>query len=276
MTGQPYLGRLAFGLRVPKVAVPGMDLAGVVEAVGADVMRFQPGDEVFGIGKGTYAEYARAPESKLALKPAGLGFEDAAALAISGSTALQAVRDHGQVQPGHRVLVIGASGGVGSYAVQLAKHAGAEVTGVCSTAKVELVRSLGADHVVDYTKQGISDAGERYDVILDIGGNTPLARLRQALDPAGTLVIVGGEGGGRWFGGIDRQLRATILSMFVGQRLGTFISRENQDDIEELAGLVAAGAITPAIERTYPLPEAAQAIRHVEAGRARGKVVVTI
>lgn len=276
MTGQPYLGRLAFGLRVPKVAVPGMDLAGVVEAIGADVMRFQPGDEVFGIGKGTYAEYARAPESKLALKPAGLGFEDAAALAISGSTALQAVRDHGRVQPGHRVLVIGASGGVGSYAVQLAKHAGAEVTGVCSTAKVELVRSFGADHVVDYTQQAITDAGERYDVILDIGGNTPLAHLRRALDKAGTLVIVGGEGGGRWFGGIDRQLRATILSMFVGQRLGTFISRENQDDLEELAGLVAAGAITPAIERTYPLPDAAQAIRHVEAGRARGKVVVTI
>jgi NADPH:quinone reductase-like Zn-dependent oxidoreductase len=226
MTGLPYPIRLAgYGLRAPKTPVPGMDVAGVVEAVGDDVTRFQPGDEVFGIGKGTFAEYARAPERKLAPKPASLSFERAAVVAISGSTALQAVRDHGKVRPGQKVLIIGASGGVGTYAVQIAKSFGAEVTGVSSTTKVDFVQSIGADHVIDYTREDFAAAGQRYDVILDIGGNASLSRLRQVLAPRGTLVITGGETGGRWLGGTDRQLRALLLSRFVDQKLGTFVSR---------------------------------------------------
>ena len=225
MTGMPYPIRLAgYGLRAPKTPVPGSDLAGVVEAAGSGVTRFRPGDEVFGIGKGTFAEYARAREDQLAPKPANLTFEQAAAVAISGVTALQAVRDHGRVRPGQEVLVIGASGGVGTFAVQLAKICGAEVTAVCSTTKMDLVRSLGADHVVDYTRDNFAAGEQRYDVILDIGGNATLSRLRRALTPRGTLVIVGGETGGRWLGGYDRQLRALLLSPFVGQPLGTFVS----------------------------------------------------
>jgi NADPH:quinone reductase-like Zn-dependent oxidoreductase len=180
------------------------------------------------------------------------------------------------VQPGQRVLVIGASGGVGTFAVQVAKALGAEVTGVCSTEKVDLVRSLGADHVIDYTQQDVTDGGERYDVILDIGGNTPLARLRRALAPKGSLVIAGGENGGRWLGGTDRQVRAMLLSPFVGQKLGTFISSENNRDMLVLKELVEAGKVTPAIDRTFPLSEVPSAIRHVSEGRARGKVVVTL
>src|SRR5829696_7736702 len=225
MTGLPYPIRLAgYGLRAPKNPVIGSDLAGVVEAVGKDVSRFRPGDEVFGIGKGSYAEYARAPEDKLAPKPANLTFEQAAVLAIMGSTALQALRDQGKVEPGQEVLIIGASGGVGTYAVQIAKAFGAEVTGVCSTAKVEMVRSIGADHVIDYTQEDFAEGEQRYDLILDIGGNSSLARLRRALTPEGTLVIVGGEGGGRWLGGTDRQIRALVLSPFVSQKLGTFVN----------------------------------------------------
>lgn len=276
MTGLPYLTRLAFGLRGPKTPVPGMDLAGVVETVGRDVTSLRPGDEVFGVGKGAFAELARAPERKLAPKPANVTFEQAAALAISGLTALHAVRDHGKVRPGQEVLVIGASGGVGTYAVQLAKHDGARVTGVCSTGKIELVRSLGADRVIDYTRDDYADDEHRYDVILDIGGNSSLARLRRALATGGTLVIVGGEGGGRWLGGLDRQVRASLLSPFVGQKLGTFVNRENRDDLLALKELVEAGHVTPVLDTTYPLSEAADAVRHVEQGRARGKVVVTV
>jgi NADPH:quinone reductase-like Zn-dependent oxidoreductase len=247
-----------------------------VEAVGTDVTRFRPGDEVFGVGKSTFAEFARAPESKLAPKPASLTFEQAAVVAISGSTALQAVRDHGRVKPGQRVLIIGASGGVGSYAVQIAKSFGAEVTGVSRTTKVDLVRSLGADHVVDYTRDDFADAELRYDVILDIGGNASLSRLRRALAPKGTLVITGGETGGRWLGGSDRQLRALVLSRFVDQKLGTFVSKENHEDLLVLTELIEAGKITPVIDRTYPLSEAPQAIRYLEQGHARGKVVITV
>lgn len=277
MTGLPYPIRLAgYGLRAPKTPVAGMDLAGVVEAVGKDVTRFQPGDEVFGIGKGTYAEYARAPENKLAPKPASLTFEQAAAVAISGLTALQGLRDHGHVQPGQKVLIIGASGGVGSYAVQLAKAFGAEVAAVCSTTKVDLVRSLGADHVIDYTHDDFADGVHSYDLILDTGGNASLSRLRRALTPKGTLVIVGAETGGRWLGGSDRQIRAMLLSLFVGQKLGTFINRENHEDMIVLAELIEAGKVTPAIDRTYSLSEAPKAIRYVEEGHARGKVVITI
>jgi len=277
MTGLPYPIRLAgYGLRAPKTPVPGMDMAGVVEAVGNDVTRFQPGDEVFGIGKGAFAEYARAPENKLAPKPANLTFEQAAVVAISGLPALQGLRDHGRVEPGQKVLIIGASGGVGTYAVQLAKAFGAEVTGVCSTTKVDMVRSLGADHVIDYTRDDFAEGEQRYDVILDIGGNPSLSRLRRALAPKGTLVIVGGETDGRWLGGTDRQIRALMLSPFLGQKLGTFISKENHEDMLVLKELIEAGKITPVIDRTYPLTEAPQAIQYLEQGHARGKVVITV
>ena len=277
MTGLPYPIRLAgYGVRAPKNGVPGMDVAGQVEAVGKDVTRFQPGDEVFGIGKGTFAEYARAPENKLAPKPANLTFEQAAVVAISGLTALQGLRDHGRVQPGQKVLIIGASGGVGTYAVQLAKAFGAQVTGVCSTTKVDMVRSLGADHVIDYTRDDFADRGQRYDLILDIGGNSSLARLRRVLTPRGKLVIVGGETGGRWLGGTDRQIRALLLSPFVSQKMGTFISRENHEDMLVLKELIEAGKVTPAIDRTYPLTEAPQAIEYLQQGHARGKVLITV
>src|SRR3954447_9814352 len=230
MAGLPYPIRLAgYGLRAPQNPVIGMDLAGVVEEIGKDVTRFRPGDEVFGIGKGSYIEYAPALEDKLAPKPANLTFEQAAAVAISGSTALQAVRDHGKVSQGQEVLIIGASGGVGTYAVQIARTLGAHVTGVCSIQKAEMVRSIGADRVIDYTKEDFAKGEGRYDAILDIGGNASLARLRRALTPEGTLVIVGGEGGGRWLGGTDRQLRATMLSPFVSQKLGTFINKESRE-----------------------------------------------
>ena len=277
MTGMPYPIRLAgYGLRAPKNPVLGADLAGVVDAVGADVTRFQRGDEVFGIGQGTYAEYARAPENKLAPKPANLTFEQAAAVAISGLTALQGLRDQGKVQPGQQVLITGASGGVGTYAVQLAKAFGAEVAAVCSTAKVDLVRSLGADHVIDYTHEDFAASERRYDVIIDIGGNPSLSRLRRALAPKGTLVISGGETDGRWLGGADRQLRALLLSRFVDQKLTTFISSENHEDMIILKDLIESGKITPVIDRTYPLSEAPEAIRYLERGNARGKVVITL
>jgi NADPH:quinone reductase-like Zn-dependent oxidoreductase len=277
MTGLAYPIRLAgFGLRAPKNPVIGMDLAGVVEAVGKDVSRFRPGDEVFGIGKGAYAEYAPALGAKLAPKPENLTFEQAAVLAISGSTALQAVRDHGKVRQGQKVLIIGSSGGVGTYAVQIAKTFGAHVTGVCSTKKAQMVRSIGADRVIDYKREDFAEGENRYDVILDTGGNSSLARLRRALTPKGTLVIVGGEGGGRWLGGTDRQLRATILSRFVDQKLGTFVARQNRKDLILLKKLIESGKLTPVIDRTYPLAEAPEAIRYLAEGHAQGRVVVTV
>jgi NADPH:quinone reductase-like Zn-dependent oxidoreductase len=277
MAGLPYPIRLAgFGFRAPNNPVIGSDMAGVVETVGKDVSRFQPGDEVFGIGKGSYAEYVGAPEDKLAPKPANLTFEQAAVLAIMGSTALQALRDHGKVRPGQEVLIIGASGGVGTYAVQIAKAFGAHVTGVCSTTKVEMVRSIGADHVIDYTREDFAEGERRYELILDIGGNSSLSRLRRVLTPKGTLVIVGGEGGGRWLGGTDRQIRAMMLSPFVGQKLGTFVNKENHEDLLVLKELIESGRITPVIDRTYPLSEVPEAIRYLEEGHARGKVVITV
>ena len=277
MTGLPYPIRLAgYGLRAPKNPVIGSDVAGVVEAVGKNVTRFQPGDEVFGIGKGSYAEYVCAREDKLAPKPANLTFEQAAVVAISGSAALQGLRDHGRVEPEQKVLVIGASGGVGTYAVQLAKAFGAHVAGVCSTTKVEMVRSIGADHVIDYTREDFAEGDQRYDLILDIGGNSSLSRLRRALTSRGTLVIVGGEGGGRWLGGTDRQIRALVLSPFVSQKLGTFVNNENHEDMLVLKELIEAGKVTPVIDRTYPLSEVSKAIRYLEDGHARGKVVITV
>jgi NADPH:quinone reductase-like Zn-dependent oxidoreductase len=277
MTGLPYPIRLAgYGLRAPKTAVIGSDVAGVVEAVGKNVTRFQPGDEVFGIGKGSYAEYVCAREDKLAHKPANLTFEQAAVVAISGLTALQGLRDHGRVEPEQKVLVIGASGGVGTYAVQIAKAFGAQITGVCSTTKVDMVRSLGADHVIDYTRDDFAEGEKRYDLILDIGGNSSLARLRRALTPKGTLVITGGETDGRWLGGTDRQIRALVLSPFVGQKLGTFVCSENHEDMIVLKELIESGKVTPVIDRTYSLSEVPEAIRYLEEGHARGKVVITL
>jgi NADPH:quinone reductase-like Zn-dependent oxidoreductase len=277
MAGLPYPIRLAgYGVRAPRNPVPGMDLAGVVEAVGRDVTGFAPGDEVFGIGTGTFAEYAVAPEGKLAPKPANLTFEQAAAIAISGLTALQALRDVAAVRAGQRVLVIGASGGVGTYAVQVAKAFGAHVTGVASTSKVDLVRSIGADEVIDYTVEDFAAGDVRYDVIVDIGGNATLARLRRALTPTGTAAIVGGETGGRWLGGFDRMLRAPLLSPFVSQDLRSVTASENAADMLVLKDMIEAGQVTPVIERSYPLAEAPDAVRHIEQGRARGKVVITI
>jgi NADPH:quinone reductase-like Zn-dependent oxidoreductase len=275
MAGQPYLMRiLGFGFRGPKNPVPGLDVAGTVVAVGPEVTRFAAGDEVFGIAQGSFAEYAAAREDKLARKPARLSFEQAAVVAVSGLAALQGLRDAGRIQPGQKVLIIGASGGVGSYAVQLAKVLGAEVTGVCSTAKADLVRSIGADHVIDYTRADFADGREHYDLILDVGGNTGLRRLRRALDPRGTLVIVGGEGA-RWTG-VGRQLRAMVLSLLVRQRLTTYLSSHRQADLDALRRLTEAGQVTPVIDRTCRLAEVPQAIRRLQEGHARGKIAITI
>jgi NADPH:quinone reductase-like Zn-dependent oxidoreductase len=277
MTGLPYAIRLAgYGLRTPKNPVIGSDVAGVVEAVGTNVSRFQPGDEVFGIGKGSFAEYVCVREEKLAPKPANLTFEQSAVVAVSGLPALQGLRDHGKVCSGQEVLVIGASGGVGTFVVQIASAYGAHVTGVCGTTKVDMVRSIGADHVVDYTREDFSEGGQAYDLILDVGGNSSLARLRRALAPRGTLVIVGGETNGRWLGGTDRQIRALLLSPFVGQKLSTFVSSENHEDMIVLKELIESGKLTPVIDRTYPLDEVLEAIRYLEGGHARGKVVIIV
>ncbi len=276
MTGQPYLFRImGSGLLRPKNRVPGLDVAGTVVAVGSDVTRFQAGDEVFGISRGSFAEYAAAREDKLVHKPAGLSFEQAAVVPVSGLAAIQGLRDAGRVEAGHKVLIIGASGGVGTYAVQLAKAFGAEVTGVCSTAKVELVRSIGANHVIDYTRVDFADGVKRYDLILDIGGNSRLSRLRRALDPKGTLVILGGEGGGKWTG-IGRQIRALALSPFLRQRLTTFVSKHRQVDLEALSQLIETGQVAPIVGQTYPLAEVPDAMRHLEGGHAGGKIAITI
>jgi NADPH:quinone reductase-like Zn-dependent oxidoreductase len=277
MTGLPYLVRLAgYGLRTPRRPVLGYDVAGVVEAIGEDVTDLTAGDEVFGTCHGSFAEYASARADRLASKPANLSFQQAAAVPISGCTALQAVRDRGRIQPDQSVLVIGASGGVGTFAVQIAKAYGAEVTGVCSTAKIDLVRALGADDVIDYTREDFASRNQRWDVILDIGGNRSLAHLRRALAPDGTLVIVGGEGGGRWLGGVDRQLRAHALSPFVKQRLGTWISTARREDLDELRELIESGTIIPVVDRTFQLADAHEAIEYLREGRAQGKVVIGV
>ncbi len=275
--GLPYLVRImGYGLRAPKAKTPGQDVAGTVEAVGANVTGLRPGDEVFGTCAGSFAEYAVARPNRLAPKPANLPFEQAAALPTSGCTALQGLRDHGKVAPEGRVLVIGAGGGVGSFAVQVAKVLGAEVTGVSSAAKTDLVRSLGADHAIDYAEEDFAEGATRYDVILDTAGNRPLGHLRRALAPEGTLVIVGGEGGGRWLGGSDRQLRGAVLSPFVRQKLRTFVVKESPEDLRRLKQLVEEGSLTPAVDRAFPLREVPEAIRYLREGRARGKVVVTV
>jgi NADPH:quinone reductase-like Zn-dependent oxidoreductase len=276
-TGLPYLARImGFGMRKPKTRVRGMDVAGCIEAVGSKVTRLRPGDEVFGTCDGSFAEYTRSGEDRLVHKPANLTFEQAAALPVSACTALHGLRDAGKVKRGQKVLIIGAAGGVGTFAVQIAGAFGAEVTGVCSGAKADLVRSIGADHVIDYTREDFTDGRQQYDVILDTAGNRPLSHLRRALTPAGTLVIVGGEGGGRWFGGTDRQLRALILSPFIRQQLRPLYSVEHREDLQTLKDLTEAGKITPVIDRIYPLPETPDAVRYVAQGHARGKVVITV
>ncbi len=276
MTGKPYLLRLGFGLRKPRNPVRGREVAGTVVAAGSAVTRFAAGDEVYGIGTGTYAEYACAREDKLARKPANLTFEQASVVPVSALTALQALTDAGHVKTGQKVLVIGASGGVGSFAVQLAKAFGAQVTGVCSTAKLDLVRSLGADHAIDYTTSDFADGQHRYDLILDIGGNPALSRLRRALAPSGTAVLVGGEEGGSLTGGMGRQLRAMAQSRFSGQRLTSWLCKERAADLDRLTELIEAAKLTPSIDRAYTLEQVPEALRRLEAGEARGKIAITI
>ena len=275
MAGIPYVVRLVVGLRGPRNPIPGSDAAGRVEAVGSEVTGFNPGDEVFGSATGAFAEYARAKADKLAPKPAALSFAQAAAVPVAGVTALQALRDKGRLQPGQDVLVIGASGGVGTFAVQLATSFGARVTGVCGPAAGDLVRSLGAHDVIDYTREAITDRDRRYDLIVDTAGNRPLATLRRVLGPRGTLVIVGGEAGGR-VTGMARQLRAHALSPFLRQRLGTFVAVTRATDLLEIGALIEQGRVEPIVDRTYPLEEAAAAVRHLRDGHPRGKVVLTI
>ena len=273
MTGVPYAARLAFGIRAPRNPVPGMDVAGVVGAVGAKVTRFQVGDEVYGVGKGTFAEFAAAKESKLAHKPARLTFEQAAAVPVSGLTAQQGLLAVGRLKAGQNVLITGASGGVGTFAVQIAKAVGATVTAVCSTSKIDLVRSLGADHVVDYTTTDFAITDQRYDLILDIGGSASLRRLRSVLTPRGTLVIAGGEDGGKLLG-VGRQLRAAALSPFVRHRLAMLVSTVHHEPLERLTTLIDEGNVTPAIDHVLPLEQAAEAMRQLDSGRVRGKVVL--
>jgi NADPH:quinone reductase-like Zn-dependent oxidoreductase len=277
MTGLPYLVRvMGFGLRKPRIRVRGMDAAGTVEATGKNVIRFKQGDQVYGTCDGSFAQYACARAERLAPKPANLTFEQAAAVPISGLTALNGLREAGNLQPGQRALIIGAAGGVGTFAVQLAKAFGAEVTGVCSTSKVDLVRTIGADEVIDYTREDFTEGTRRFDLILDTAGRRPLSHLRRALTPQGTLVIVGGEGGDRWLGGFQRQIFAPLRSLLTQQKLMGLISKERHEDLLTLKDLIEAGKLTPVIDRTYPLREAPQAIRYLERGHARGKVVLTV
>jgi NADPH:quinone reductase-like Zn-dependent oxidoreductase len=275
MTGEPYLLRLGFGIRRPKTPVLGQDVAGTVVAVGAGVTRFSVGDDVFGIARGSVAEYAVAREDKLSHKPANLSFEQAAAMPVSGLTALRAI-DAADVQAGQTVLVVGASGGVGTYAVQLAVARGAIVTGVASTSKAQLVKDLGADEVLDYTQEDFTDGSRTFDVVLAIGGMTPVERLRRALTRKGTLIIVGGEGGARWSPGLGRQMHAMLLSPFVPQRLAMVMNKEHHSGLDRLATLAAEDQITSFMDQPYPLAQAPDAVRHLAAGKASGKVVVTV
>lgn len=275
MRGLPYLVRMMFGLRRPKSSRPGVDVAGRVEAVGANVTGLRAGDEVFGGCDGAFAEYVCGKEKNLVRKPAGLTFEEAAAVPIAGCTALQALRDVGKVQPGQTVLINGAAGGVGTFAVQIARAFGAVVTGVCSTGNLDMVRSIGADKVIDYTVEDFTRGGRRYDLIVDLVGNRTMSDLRRALTPRGTAILAGG-GGGRLLGPMAQMLGARILSRFVGQRMVMFLAKINGKDLLVLAELVEAGKVRPVIDRTYPLAETADAIRYLEARHARGKVVVTV
>jgi len=277
MRGVPYVMRPQAGLRKPKNTLLGRDIAGQVEAVGKAVTGFRPGDEVFAeVGAGGFAEYASVSEGVLVLKPANLTFEQAAAVPLAALTALQGLRDAGQIQPERRVLIIGASGGVGTFAVQIAKSFGADVTGVCSTKNVELVRSLGADHVIDYTQEDPTQSGQKFDLIFQLAGTSSPSHCRRVLTSKGTLVLSSGESDGRWIGPVDRLLKAAVLSPFVSQKLGSFLAKANKEDLQSLKELIEAGDVTPVIDRTYSLSETPEAVRYLEEGHARGKVVITV
>jgi len=275
MRGVPYLLRPVFSLSRAKNRVPGTDIAGTVEAVGKSVTQLRPGDEVFGWCKGAFAEYVSVSEDALALKPANLTFEQAGAVGVSAFTALQALRDQGKVQPGQRVLITGASGGVGTFAVQIAKSFGAEVTGVCSTRNVDMVRSIGADQVIDYTQEDFTRNGQHYDLILDNVGNHSLADTRAALTPNGTLLANGAPVSG-WVGGLGRPAKAFVLSLFVRQQGRPFVSLPNKEDLATLKELAEAGKVTPVIDRTYPLSQTHEAMAHVGEGHAQGTTIITV
>jgi NADPH:quinone reductase-like Zn-dependent oxidoreductase len=276
MQGRPLVMRPLFGLRRPRRATPGFDLAGVVEAVGGDVELIRPGDEVYGQGDGSCAEVTTADEDAVAPKPAGLAFDQAAALPMSGLTAMHALRDVAGIRPAQRVLINGASGGIGVYAVQIGKALDAHVTAVCSTRNVDLVRRLGADEVVDYTQRDFTRSGERYDLILDNVANHPLAQLRRVLAPDGMLIPNNGTSGGRWLGPLPRMVQAVAWSPFVSQRMRLFVSQPSRADLEALADLVDRGQVTPVIDRTFALRETADAFAYLAQGHARGKVVITV
>jgi NADPH:quinone reductase-like Zn-dependent oxidoreductase len=280
LRGTPYIARLQLGLRKPKDRVLGCDVAGRVEAVGKDVTMFRPGDDVFGSpfmhGLGAFAEYVCVPEDLLAPKPATLSFDHAAAVPLTASTALQGLRDHGRIEPGQRVLIIGASGGVGTFAVQIAKSFEAEVTGVCSTRNVDIVRSLGADHVIDYTQEDFTKSGQKYDLVFQLAGTRSPSECRGALTPKGTLVLSSGESDGRWIGPVERIVKALVLSPFVSQKMVSFTVKPNKEDLQFLRQLIETGKLAPVIDRTYPLAEVPEAIRYLEEGHARGKVVITV
>jgi len=277
MRGVPYVMRPQSGLRKPKKSVLGGDIAGRVEAVGKHVTQFRPGNEVFGnVGAGGFAEYTCVSESLLVLKPANLTFEQAASVPLAALTALQGLRHAGQLQPDQKVLIIGASGGVGTFAVQIAKSFGADVTAVCSTRNVEMVRSLGAGHVIDYTKEDFIRSGQKYDLIFQLAGTRSPSDCRRALSCKGTLVLSSGESSGRWLGPLDRFIKAAVLSPFVSQKLGSFLAEPNKDDLQFLKELIEAGELTPVIDKTYSLSEVPEAIRYLEEGHARGKVVLTV
>jgi len=276
MSGLPYIARPVYGLRRPAQGVRGTDVAGVVETVGAGVTRFGPGEEIFGWAKGAFAEYASAKEDALERKPANVTFEQAATVPMAGMVALQAVRDHGRVQAGQKVLINGASGGIGTFAVQIAKWLGAEVTGVCSSRNVDMVRSIGADHVINYTREDFTQSGERYDFILDNVANHSLSSLRRALTPTGTLVPNAGRFDNRWFAGGGRVIAANILSRFVSQTLRPFLVSQNHADLVVLKELIESGKVTPVVGRAYPLSEVPQAMGVVGDGHARGKVAITV
>ena len=275
MRGEPYIIRAMTGLRNPKPTRPGVDLAGQIEAVGRNVTQFQPGDEVFGASSGAFAEYVCAGEKKLVLKPPNLTFQQAASVPVAAISALQGLRDKGRIQPGQKVLINGAAGGVGTFAVQIAKSFGAHVTGVCSTRNVDLVRSIGADHVIDYTQEDFTQSGQRYDLVYDCVGNHSLSAFRRVMTSRGNYVMVGGPAG-RWIGPLDRALKALLLSPFVSQKLFMFVASINKEDLVVLKELIEAKKVTPVIDRCYTLSEVPEAIRYSEEGHSRGKVVITL
>lgn len=276
MRGTPKVMRIMTGLRKPRLARLGVDVAGQVEAVGKNVTGFQPGDEVFGTCKGAFAEYGCAAERAVVLKPAKVTFEQAAAVPVAALTALQGLRDKGHIQRGQTVLINGAAGGVGTFAVQIARVFEADVTGVCSTRNVDMVRSIGAHHVLDYTQVNFTKSGQRYDLIFDTVGNHSLSDTRRALTPQGTLVLVGGPDTGSWLGPLADVLEVVVLSWFVRHKLRPFLARGNKEDLIVLQQLLEAGKVTPVIDRSYPLREVARAIRYLEEGHARGKVVISM